>query len=860
MNFKPLFFTIIPGILLGIPSSIQAQVIEDSSLSTEVQTENNRDFNINGGEQTGNNLFHSFAEFSIPTNGSAFFNNALTVENIITRVTGSSISNIDGLIGSNGTANLFLLNPNGIIFGENASLNIGGSFIGTTAESLVFEDGIEFSTKLDNSETLLTVTVPLGLQFGSNPGNITNRANFSIPSRFDPTGEERIKLGLTTLPGKTLGLLGGDITFDGGAIAAPGGNIELGSVAENSFVPLESIAQGWTANYDNVSQFRDIKLNNVASVDGSGEGAGDINILGRNIQLFNGSAITSNTLGALDGGAITIRGSDLVEINGSDLTGTKLDSLLAGLDIFFPFASQISSNTIGTGKGGNVEIIAQNLKLVDGSSISLQTLALSPEQKNLGQSGNLNIQVSDSIQLAGNRPLLGIGENAENLVLPSIGLDTAIEINLASGIQVLSISDADGGDLKIITQNISLRDGATIATAPFLDGNAGNVEITASESIEIMGTTSKTGEIGSNIASNTVAIGDAGNINLNTDRLTIKNGGLIISSSNSVGNAGNIDIEAASIEISGFSPFNDRVPSLISAETDDGGNGGNIFIRTDSLSISDRAILSVRGSGTGIPGNLRVNANTIDLSNFASITAGTEFQSGGNIELNVKDSLTLRENSLISARAFGDANGGNLDIEVKFLIANPNENNDILATAVRGNGGNINIGGDGIFGVLEGLSQPPNSSNDIDASSEFGVDGTVNFDFPNFNESDFATNKSYEAIDENNLIGNNFCNLSVGSEYYFVGKGGIAVSPDRDLIVEDSWTDLRFFDDDQLASRQAIESIEATEKVKKVEMIRGWVKDRQGKIVLTTNPVAIAPLSPELPRPDCNTKRVIGNE
>lgn len=111
-----------------MPSMAIAQVVEDNTLSTEVNTENNRDFTIDAGERRGNNLFHSFAEFSIPNNGSVFFNNATTIQNIISCVTGSSVSNINGLIQSNGTANLFLINPNGIIFGENASLNIGGSF------------------------------------------------------------------------------------------------------------------------------------------------------------------------------------------------------------------------------------------------------------------------------------------------------------------------------------------------------------------------------------------------------------------------------------------------------------------------------------------------------------------------------------------------------------------------------------------------------------------------------------------------------------------------------------------------------------------------------------------------------------
>ncbi|MCJ8283102.1 MAG: filamentous hemagglutinin N-terminal domain-containing protein, partial [Rivularia sp. ALOHA_DT_140] len=140
-----------------------SQVSSDNTTNTTVNTSGNN-FNILNGIQKGNNLFHSFKEFSIPTGGSVNFQNSSAIKNIINRITGGNISNIDGLIKANGNANLFLINPAGIVFGENARLDIGGSFLGSTASSILFEDGFNYSAIVSQQTPLLTVSVPLGLQ------------------------------------------------------------------------------------------------------------------------------------------------------------------------------------------------------------------------------------------------------------------------------------------------------------------------------------------------------------------------------------------------------------------------------------------------------------------------------------------------------------------------------------------------------------------------------------------------------------------------------------------------------------------------------------------------------------------------
>ncbi|NJR73954.1 MAG: filamentous hemagglutinin N-terminal domain-containing protein [Scytonema sp. CRU_2_7] len=211
-----------------------AQVSADGTVSTTVTSPDGKNFNINDGTTRGTNLFHSFKEFSVPTGGSANFNNATSIQNIISRVTGGSVSNIDGLIKALGNANLFLLNPAGIVFGPNASLNIGGSFLGSTANSFIFDNGFEFSATDLQAPPLLTINIPNGLRFRDNPGSITNQSNQS--TTVDSNG---YPVGLAVSSGNSLLLVGGDINSDGGKLTALGGRIELGGLAGAGTVGLE---------------------------------------------------------------------------------------------------------------------------------------------------------------------------------------------------------------------------------------------------------------------------------------------------------------------------------------------------------------------------------------------------------------------------------------------------------------------------------------------------------------------------------------------------------------------------------------------------------------------------------------------
>ena len=243
------------GGVLGVSSPTLAQIREDNTLprSSQVRTDGNR-WIITHGTQQKTNLFHSFRQFSVPEDNTASFQEVSPeVANIFVRVTGSGRSDINGTIevrqlnGSISPANLFLLNPNGILFGSKAALNVGGSFIATTASRINFADGTQFIATDLQASPLLTVSTPIGLQFGNTPGSIVSQSTVQNTNRIgshlqDPFGSDA--LGLRVLPDRTLALVGGALDLQGGGLVAgsealePGGRIELASVSAREQVSL----------------------------------------------------------------------------------------------------------------------------------------------------------------------------------------------------------------------------------------------------------------------------------------------------------------------------------------------------------------------------------------------------------------------------------------------------------------------------------------------------------------------------------------------------------------------------------------------------------------------------------------------
>ncbi len=654
------------------------------------------DFVITGGTQVGSNLFHSFAEFSIPTGGSAIFQNDPGIQNIINRVTGGSKSNIDGLIQANGNANLFLINPNGVIFGPNASLNIGGSFTATTANSLKLSNGDEFSAT-HPTPPLLTVSVPLGLQFGSNPADIqVEGLDLSSP------GSSQLRV----LPFKTLALIGGNISVVDQFLVAPGGRVELGSVGDSSFVSLTPTSQGFAFGYAGVQELQTLQLDgSLVSV--SGPGGGNVQIQGQTVQL-NQTQVFANTAptGTQSGGGITIRGNQLFLDNSTVQTITFAS--VQGSDITFEAgkvtitgpSTVVSAETQGSGKGGNLTITADDVELANLSLLGTQTTGT-------GATGDVTIEtdklgVRGGAQIAVNVQNQGFGGNLRINARDSI--DLVGEANLfgttfSSGLSAQTNGSGKAGDVIIETGKLSVQDGARISASTFDKGDAGNVVIKATEA-ELIGTPTASEASGVFSQVESGATGQGGSITFATNSLRIQGGAQISTSTFGAGNAGNISVVAPDwVEVQGDGTNTSFSGLFAQVETGATGRGGNVRIDTRQLTLQGkRALLSASTDDVGFGGDVNINTTELLLSDGAQIQAATRgIAPGGKVEVNAQDTVQLigtstdnQSNSGIFTSTLGHASAGNLSINTGNLFIQDGARVS-ASTFGDGSGGNVTV-------------------------------------------------------------------------------------------------------------------------------------------------------------------------
>ncbi|MEQ8998765.1 MAG: S-layer family protein [Coleofasciculus sp. B1-GNL1-01] len=645
-------------------SPVGAQIAGDTTLSTAVTSPDGLNYTILNGTPVDTNLFHSFSQFSVPTGGSAFFDNALEVENIIGRVTGGSLSNIDGLIRTNGTANLFLLNPSGIIFGANAQLNIGGSFIASTANGMRFADGTEF-TATTASPPLLTLSVPIGLQYGSTAAGIQVQGST-----------------LEISSGRSLALVGGDIAVVGGNLTAARGRIELGAVRGAGTVEITFANNQIQFTVPDAMARADISLTDDAVINTSGIGGGDIQLTGKQITLQD-ARVESTTLGSQPGGNLTVNATDAVKIVGNDDAGGM-------------FTQGLFAETRGAGTGGNLSITTGELTVQGEARISAATFGA-------GQGGNLTVNAADSVEL--------------------IGVDSN-DFQLFTGILTDTERTGAAGDLMINTRRLIVREGAQVSAATFGEGVGGNLTVNATESVELIGVSaSDLLSSGLFTATQPEATGNAGNLEVNTRKLIVQDGAQIFAGTGGAGDGGNLTVNAADfIEVSGVSPIVLFPSGLFTVvEATGTGNAGDLEVNTGRLTVQDGGQISASTFGVGNGGNLTVNAaDSVEVTgvspdlfpsglfstadDFPLIETGLTVGNAGDLTVNTRQ-LIVQDGGQIAASTFGNTGeGGNLLV------------NAVESVDVRGTGPEGAIGGSS--GLLADATDGFNDSGTVTVNTE----------------------------------------------------------------------------------------------------------------------------------------------
>jgi filamentous hemagglutinin family protein len=809
-KFQVLFFLTIFGLFNSL--KVLAQVIPDNTLGAENSVINTKSSGIdviNGGATRGGNLFHSFEQFSISTGGSVLFNNATNIENIISRVTSGSISNIDGLIRANGSANLFILNPNGINFGANATLNIGGSFFASTASGLRFADGSIFSATPIQSLPLLTVSTPIGLQLGTR-GNINNSGKLTVNS------------------GKGLSLIGANVNHDG-LLTAPSGEITVASFSDKSINSDITATTGITIISGNID----------GSNTAPGKTGGRVQVLGDRLGIFANAEITAD--GSSGGGqvfiGIPLTNQLLTELPKSFNTASaiyidrqgkiKADGLSIGNGGEIKVLSTESTRAYGNfsakagverGNGGFIETSGRNFLdvagitvdatannglpgnwLLDPRNISLVTTASSgggfnssnpnifiptadnatiriqdvEQQLNNGtnvtiftgdtgnQEGNITgsrfgiittntVPVTLTLQAANDIKLDSFGINSENGRL-NLSLQAGNDINLnQGGIQT------KGGSFTVAANNSIVLENFGITSKPLVEDLSSPINLTAPNiNMTLAGINTSGGSIGirgnllsltsTGIDSNNSSLNDAQDINIDVSNFSIMGGGLNSISTNT-GKSANININAQSI-------------SLLQGVNPNNGNPQGVGIGTNTTNV-------------GNSGNIIINTNSLDINGISGIFTSTNGAGNAGFVTIDANSIKVQNFSGIGSNTGtqSSGNGGRVEVKTKDLEIN---NNSGINTVSRGLGNaedvSVTVNNNARLDKLSGISS--NTFNNGNA-------GKVSVDVKNnlllTNESGVASIVTSEAKGNGGNINVTTGNLTAtdGSQIFTNTRGG----------------------------------------------------------------------------------------
>jgi filamentous hemagglutinin family protein len=670
----------------GLMTSAKAQITPDNSLGAETsivgqpnQAINGIPINqidqINGGARRGGNLFHSFGEFNVDAGRAAYFTNPDGVGNILTRVTGVNRSNILGTLGVLGNANLFLINPNGIFFGANASLDVRGSFLGSSANSLLFDNGFEFSATNPQAPPLLTVNIPIGLRFRDNPGEIrvqglgqTNGLGGAANSFDNPT--------LQVPVGENLTLVGGNVSLDGGVLQATGGRVQLGGLTAAGTVGINP--NGTLSFPDGVAR-GDVSLTNRAGINviANQLGGGSIDINARNIGISGLSLLSAGiaeNLGTVNNpaGNIALNATGETRIDQSRIednvnSGTIANSGNIGIttgSFVLTNQAQLDTSNSGQGQSGDINIKAD--------SVLLDDAVLQTSNAGQGNAGDITVQAKDTISLAN-----------FSFILSNVGSRQGVPAN------------GNVGNILLDARVVSLTDTSQLQTRFFANaqGNPGSVSIRARESVSFTG--QNTGIFADVVPG---GLGDGSNIEILAGSVFLDNARLQASNAGQ-GNAGNVTVQAKdTISLANRSFIFSNVGNGQGVAAN--GNVGNILLDARVVSLTDTSQLQTRffANAQGNPGSVSIRAReSVSFTGqnsgiFADVVPGG-LGDGSNIEI-LAGSVFL-DNARLQASNAGQGNAGDITVQAKDTISLANRSfifsnvGNGQGVAARGDVGNI---------------------------------------------------------------------------------------------------------------------------------------------------------------------------